>query len=125
MRIQHHRNKKRKERRRGIYVLPNLITTASLFCGFYAVISAIAGNFHQAALSVLIAAVLDGMDGRIARITRTTSAFGLQYDSLCDLIAFGLAPCIGFSVGLKTLQSIWLDGRLSLCGLRGPAISPI
>jgi len=92
MRIKNQRNKKRKERRRGIYVLPNLLTTASLFCGFYAVITAIAGNFYQAALSVLVAAVLDGLDGRIARFTRTTSAFGLQYDSLADLIAFGLAP---------------------------------
>lgn len=92
MRIQHRRNKTRKERRRGIYVLPNLITTASLFCGFYAVIAAIQGDFYRAALSVLIAAVLDGMDGRIARITRTTSAFGVQYDSLSDLIAFGMAP---------------------------------
>ncbi|MBI5603314.1 MAG: CDP-diacylglycerol--serine O-phosphatidyltransferase [Deltaproteobacteria bacterium] len=92
MRIKNRRNKNRKERRRGVYVLPNLVTTASLFCGFYAVISAIQGNFYQAALSVLIAAVLDGLDGRIARITRTTSAFGVQYDSLCDLIAFGMAP---------------------------------
>lgn len=92
MRIPNRRNKKRKERRRGIYVLPNLITTASLFCGFYAIITAIQGNFYQAALSVMMAAVLDGLDGRIARMTRTTSAFGVQYDSLSDLIAFGLAP---------------------------------
>ena len=94
MRIKNRRNKNREDRRRGIYVLPNLVTTASLFCGFYAVIAAIAGNFYQAALSVLIAAVLDGLDGRIARMTRTTSAFGVQYDSLSDLIAFGLAPGI-------------------------------
>ncbi len=94
MKIQHRRNKKRRERRRGIYVLPNLVTTASLFCGFYAVIAAIQGDFFHAALSVLIAAVLDGLDGRIARITRTTSAFGIQYDSLSDLIAFGLAPAV-------------------------------
>jgi CDP-diacylglycerol--serine O-phosphatidyltransferase len=94
MKIQRRRNKKRRERRRGIYVLPNLVTTASLFCGFYAVIAAIQGDFFRAALSVLIAAVLDGLDGRIARITRTTSAFGIQYDSLSDLIAFGLAPAV-------------------------------
>jgi CDP-diacylglycerol--serine O-phosphatidyltransferase len=92
MKIKNRRNKNREDRRRGIFVLPNLVTTASLFCGFYAVIAAIAGNFYQAALSVLIAAVLDGLDGRIARLTRTTSAFGIQYDSLSDLIAFGLAP---------------------------------
>jgi CDP-diacylglycerol--serine O-phosphatidyltransferase len=92
MRIKNRRNKNREDRRRGIYVLPNLVTTAGLFCGFYAIIAAISGNFYQAALSILIAAVLDGLDGRIARLTRTTSAFGIQYDSLSDLIAFGLAP---------------------------------
>jgi CDP-diacylglycerol--serine O-phosphatidyltransferase len=94
MRIKNRRNKSREDRRRGIYVLPNLVTTASLFCGFYAIIASISGNFYQAALSILIAAVLDGLDGRIARLTRTTSAFGVQYDSLSDLIAFGLAPGI-------------------------------
>ncbi len=94
MRIKNRKNKNREDRRRGIYVLPNLVTTAGLFCGFYAIIAAISGNFYQAALSVLIAAVLDGLDGRIARLTRTTSAFGIQYDSLSDLIAFGLAPGI-------------------------------
>ena len=94
MRIKNRRNKNREDRRRGIYVLPNLVTTASLFCGFYAIIAAISGNFYHAALSILIAAVLDGLDGRIARLTRTTSAFGIQYDSLSDLIAFGLAPGI-------------------------------
>jgi CDP-diacylglycerol---serine O-phosphatidyltransferase len=94
MRIKNRRNRNREERRRGIYVLPNLVTTASLFCGFYAIIAAISGNFYYAALSILIAAVLDGVDGRIARLTQTTSAFGVQYDSLSDLIAFGLAPGI-------------------------------
>jgi CDP-diacylglycerol---serine O-phosphatidyltransferase len=94
MRIRTRRNKNREDRRRGIYVLPNLVTTASLFCGFYAIISAISGNYYYAALSILSAAVLDGLDGRIARLTRTTSAFGVQYDSLSDLIAFGLAPGI-------------------------------
>lgn len=94
MRIKNRKNKNREDRRRGIYVLPNLVTTGGLFCGFYAIIAAISGNFYQAALSILIAAVLDGLDGRIARLTRTTSAFGIQYDSLSDLIAFGLAPGI-------------------------------
>ncbi len=94
MRIKNRKNKNREDRRRGVFVLPNLVTTASLFCGFYAIIAAISGNFYNAALSILIAAVLDGLDGRIARLTRTTSAFGVQYDSLSDLIAFGLAPGI-------------------------------
>jgi CDP-diacylglycerol---serine O-phosphatidyltransferase len=94
MRIKNRRIRNRDERRRGIYVLPNLVTTAGLFCGFYAIIAAISGNYYQGALSILIAAVLDGLDGRIARLTHTTSAFGIQYDSLSDMIAFGLAPGI-------------------------------
>jgi CDP-diacylglycerol--serine O-phosphatidyltransferase len=119
MKLPHRRNKKRKERRRGIYVLPNLVTTASMFCGFYAVISAIAGNYYQAALSVLAAAVLDGLDGRIARITHTTSAFGVQYDSLSDLIAFGLAPAVlVFLWALKPFNRFgWMAAFLYLvCG---------
>jgi CDP-diacylglycerol--serine O-phosphatidyltransferase len=113
------RGKKRKEKRRGIYLLPNLVTTASLFCGFYAIIAAIQGNFYQAALSILIAAVLDGLDGRIARITRTTSAFGIQYDSLSDLIAFGLAPAIlVFLWALKPFNRFgWMAAFLyAVCG---------
>jgi CDP-diacylglycerol--serine O-phosphatidyltransferase len=94
MKIRNRKFKKRQERRRGVYLLPNLVTTASLFCGFYAIIAAIQGDFYRAAISILLAAVLDGLDGRIARITHTTSAFGVQYDSLSDLIAFGLAPGI-------------------------------
>jgi CDP-diacylglycerol---serine O-phosphatidyltransferase len=119
MKMQNRRNRKRKDRRRGIYVLPNLVTTASLFCGFYAVISAIQGNFYHAALSILIAAVLDGLDGRIARITRTTSAFGIQYDSLSDLIAFGLAPAVlVFLWALKPFDRFgWMAAFLYLvCG---------
>jgi len=119
MKIKNRRNKNRHERRRGIYVLPNLVTTASLFCGFFAVISAIGGNFYQAALSVLIAAVLDGLDGRIARLTRTTSAFGLQYDSLSDLVAFGVAPAVlVFLWALKPFNRFgWMAAFLYLvCG---------
>jgi CDP-diacylglycerol---serine O-phosphatidyltransferase len=119
MRIKHRRNRNRKERHRGIYILPNLVTTASLFCGFFAVISSIGGNFYQAALSVLIAAVLDGLDGRIARLTRTTSAFGIQYDSLSDLIAFGLAPAVlVFLWALKPFNRFgWIAAFLFLvCG---------
>jgi CDP-diacylglycerol--serine O-phosphatidyltransferase len=94
MKIRNRKFRKRQERRRGVYLLPNLVTTASLFCGFYAIIAAIQGNFYQAAISILLAAVLDGLDGRIARMTQTTSAFGVQFDSLSDLVAFGLAPGI-------------------------------
>ncbi len=110
------RKKNQKERRRGIYILPNLVTTAGLFCGFYAVISSISGNFYQAAISILVAAVLDGLDGRIARLTRTTSTFGIQYDSLSDLVTFGLAP--GVMVFLKPFNRLgWVAAFLYVvCG---------
>ncbi|MEW5790460.1 MAG: CDP-diacylglycerol--serine O-phosphatidyltransferase [Pseudomonadota bacterium] len=81
-------------RRRGVYVLPNLFTTASLFAGFYAVIKAIAGDYQLAASVIFIAMILDGLDGRIARLTNTQSDFGAEYDSLADVIAFGLAPSV-------------------------------
>jgi len=80
--------------KKGIYLLPNLFTTASLFCGFYAIIASMRGSFLNAAVSILIAGILDGLDGRIARFTNTTSKFGSEYDSLSDLVAFGVAPAI-------------------------------
>ena len=81
-------------RRRGIYVLPALLTTASMFSGFYAIIASIDLRFREAAWAVIIAGVFDGLDGRVARMTKTTSDFGVQYDSLSDLISFGVAPAI-------------------------------
>ena len=78
--------------KKGIYVLPNLFTTASLFCGFYSIIASLKENFVIAAITILAAAVFDGLDGRIARFTNTTSKFGAEYDSLSDVIAFGVAP---------------------------------
>ncbi len=87
------RRKKRDRRRfRGVFLIPNLITTASLFSGFYAIVAAIDGRFYHAAWAIFISLVLDGLDGRIARITSSTSGFGTQYDSLSDLVAFGVAP---------------------------------
>ncbi len=83
-----------KKGRKGIYVLPNLITSAGLFGGFYAIISTIQGRFEAAAIAIIISAFFDAMDGRIARLTNTTSHFGTEYDSLSDVIAFGLAPGI-------------------------------
>lgn len=80
--------------RKGVYILPNLITTGGLFTGFYAVIASVRGDFHTAAIAILVAQVFDVLDGRIARVTRTTSRFGVEYDSLSDLIAFGVAPGI-------------------------------
>ncbi|MCX7636001.1 MAG: CDP-diacylglycerol--serine O-phosphatidyltransferase, partial [Syntrophales bacterium] len=80
--------------KKGIYVLPNLFTTASLFSGFYSIVASIKGHFEVAAVAVLVAAVLDALDGRIARMTNTTSKFGAEYDSLSDLVAFGVAPAV-------------------------------
>jgi CDP-diacylglycerol--serine O-phosphatidyltransferase len=80
--------------KKGIYVLPNLITTASLFMGFYSIIASIQEMFFIAAIAILVSLIFDALDGRIARITNTTSKFGEEYDSLSDLIAFGVAPAL-------------------------------
>ncbi|HRT61438.1 MAG TPA: CDP-diacylglycerol--serine O-phosphatidyltransferase [Syntrophales bacterium] len=80
--------------KKGIYILPNLFTTASLFAGVYSVVSSITGQFVHAAVAIPISLILDGLDGRIARMTRTTSKFGVEYDSLADLVAFGVAPAV-------------------------------
>ncbi len=81
-------------RRRGIYLLPNLFTTAALFAGFFAIVQAMDQNFERAAIAIFFAMVLDGMDGRVARLTNTQSAFGEQYDSLSDMTSFGVAPAL-------------------------------
>jgi CDP-diacylglycerol--serine O-phosphatidyltransferase len=81
-------------RRRGIYLLPNLLTTAALFAGFYAIVQAMTGRFEYAAVAIFIAMVFDGLDGRVARMTRTQSAFGAEYDSLSDMVSFGAAPAL-------------------------------
>lgn len=94
------KRKKRKARsskrgsRKGIYILPNLITTAGLFCGFFAIVRATQGQFQDAALFLFIAMLMDGLDGRIARWTNTESDFGKEYDSLADMICFGLTPAL-------------------------------
>lgn len=79
---------------RAVYLLPNLFTTGGLFGGFYAIIAAGQGNFEHACLAIFIAALLDGLDGRVARLTNTQSEFGVQYDSLADLVSFGMAPAL-------------------------------
>src|SRR5512140_2804317 len=81
-------------RRRGIYLLPNLFTTAALFAGFYAIVQAMNARFDQAAVAIFVAMVLDGLDGRVARLTHTQSEFGAQYDSLSDMVSFGAAPAL-------------------------------
>ncbi|MFA6313726.1 MAG: CDP-diacylglycerol--serine O-phosphatidyltransferase [Sterolibacterium sp.] len=81
-------------RRRGIYILPNLFTTAALFAGFYAIVQAMNGRFEYSAVAIFIAMVFDGLDGRVARLTHTQSAFGAEYDSLSDMVSFGAAPSL-------------------------------
>lgn len=95
---------------RGIYLLPNLLTTAALFAGFYAVVAAMKGLFETAAIAIFIAMVADGLDGRVARMTNTQSPFGAQYDSLSDLVAFGIAPALVlYSWSLSNLGKVgWL-----------------
>jgi CDP-diacylglycerol--serine O-phosphatidyltransferase len=83
-----------RPRPRGIYLLPNLFTTGGLFGGFFAIIAAAQGRFEPACIAIFIAAVLDGVDGRVARMTNTQSEFGVQYDSLADLVSFGMAPAL-------------------------------
>ena len=101
-------------RRRGIYLLPNLFTTATLFGGFYAVIAAMRGHYSAAAIAVGGAMVADALDGRIARLTRTASDFGKEYDSLCDMVAFGLAASlVMYAFSLNHLSAYkWLGGQL-------------
>ena len=107
----------RKGLKKGVYLLPNLVTTGALFSGFYAIIAATTGPFEAACIAIVIAGFLDALDGRIARMTRTTSEFGVQYDSMSDLIAFGVAPAILlFSWALSDLGKIgWIVAFLYVC----------
>ena len=93
--------------KKGIYLLPNLFTTASLFAGFYSIIASVKEDYHAAAIAILVALVFDGLDGRIARFTNTTSKFGAEYDSLADLIAFGVAPSL-----LVYIWAMSSDGKI-------------
>lgn len=83
-----------RQRRRGIYLLPNLFTTGTLFAGFYAVLSAVEGNFMPAAIAIFLGMLTDALDGRVARLTNTQSDFGREFDSLADMVTFGLAPAL-------------------------------
>jgi len=113
------RNKAKNRNKKGIYILPNLFTSFSLFGGFYAIIASIQGRFDAAAIAILISSILDGLDGKIARFTNTTSKFGVEYDSLSDLVAFGVAPgLLAFEWALKPFARFgWLAVFLYLiCG---------
>ena len=83
-----------KQRSKGIYLLPNLFTTAGLFAGFYAIIAAVDGHFANASIAIFIAMIMDGLDGRVARMTHTESDFGAEYDSMADMVSFGIAPAL-------------------------------
>ena len=97
-------DRKNRRFRRGIYVLPTLFTIGTIFCGFYAIISTLKGEFDLAAVAIGFAVVCDGLDGRIARLTNSTSEFGLQIDSLADVMTFGMAPAVlAYVWGLKSL----------------------
>ncbi|WP_049723997.1 CDP-diacylglycerol--serine O-phosphatidyltransferase [Gilvimarinus polysaccharolyticus] len=100
----------KKVRHRGVYLLPNLFTTAALFSGFYAIVSAMStmpNRFEVAAIAIFVAMIFDGLDGRVARLTNTSSAFGEQYDSLADMVSFGVAPALViFNWGLADLGKV-------------------
>jgi CDP-diacylglycerol--serine O-phosphatidyltransferase len=97
-------------KRKGIYLLPNLLTTAGLFSGFYAVVMSMNNHFESAAIAIFVAMIFDGLDGRVARITNTQSDFGAEYDSLADMVSFGMAPAlVAYNFGLAELGKIgWL-----------------
>jgi len=103
-----------KMAKRGVYLLPNLLTTVALFAGFYAIVAAMQGQFDEAAIAIFIAMVVDGLDGRVARLTNTQTPFGAQYDSLSDMVSFGIAPSlVVFSWSLFHLGKLgWLAAFL-------------
>jgi CDP-diacylglycerol--serine O-phosphatidyltransferase len=105
-------------RKRGIYLLPNSLTTAALFAGFYAIVQAMNQRFEQAAIAIFVAMVLDGLDGRVARLTHTQSAFGAEYDSLSDMVSFGAAPAlVMYEWALKGLGKLgWLAAFVYCAG---------
>lgn len=110
---------KKENMKRGIYILPNLVTASSLFAGFYSMVSTLNGNYGSAALWIFISALCDGLDGKVARLTGTTSKFGVEFDSLADLVAFGVTPALlMYSWALRPFGRLgWLAAFLFLvCG---------
>lgn len=107
-----------QQARRGVYLIPNLLTTSALFAGFYAIISSVNGEFSKACIAIFVAQLLDGADGRVARMTHTQSEFGAQYDSMSDIIAFGLAPAIlAFQWSLTGLDKAgWVAAFIFVAG---------
>jgi CDP-diacylglycerol--serine O-phosphatidyltransferase len=105
-------------KRKGIYLLPNLLTTAGLFSGFYAVVMSMNNHFESAAIAIFIAMIFDGLDGRVARITNTQSDFGAEYDSMADMVSFGMAPAlVAYNYGLAELGKVgWLAAFIYVAG---------
>lgn len=105
-------------KRKGIYLLPNLLTTAGLFSGFFAVVSSMNARFEAAAVAIFIAMIFDALDGRVARMTNTQSEFGAEYDSMADMVSFGIAPAIvAYNWGLTELGKIgWLAAFIYVAG---------
>lgn len=105
-------------KRKGIYLLPNLLTTAGLFSGFFAVVSSMNGRFEAAAIAIFVAMIFDGLDGRVARMTNTQSDFGAEYDSMADMVSFGMAPAlVAYNWGLTELGKLgWLAAFIYVAG---------
>ena len=105
-------------KKKGIYLLPNLLTTAGLFSGFYAVVASMNGHFGQAAVAIFIAMIFDGLDGRVARMTNTQSEFGAEYDSMADMVSFGMAPAlVAYNWALSGLNKLgWLAAFVYVAG---------
>lgn len=114
----HQAKPEQKKVHRGIYLLPNLFTTGALFSGFYAVIAGMNSQFEAAAIAIFVAMVLDGFDGRVARMTNTSSAFGAEYDSLSDMVSFGVAPAlVSFSWVLGDIGKVgWFAAFIYVAG---------
>jgi len=108
----------KKQPRREVYLLPNLFTTAALFSGFYSIIAAMNGDYGHAAVAIFISMVFDGLDGRVARLTHTQSAFGAEYDSLADMVSFGIAPAlVAFTWSLAPLGKVgWIAAFIYAVG---------
>lgn len=108
----------KKQPHKGVYLLPNLFTTAALFSGFYSIIAAMNENFTHAAVAIFISMIFDGLDGRVARLTHTQSAFGAEYDSLADMVSFGIAPAlVVFTWSLAPLGKIgWIAAFIYAVG---------
>ncbi|MCQ8849543.1 CDP-diacylglycerol--serine O-phosphatidyltransferase [Alteromonas stellipolaris] len=107
-----------EQKRKGIYLLPNLLTTAGLFSGFFAVVSSMTGRFEAAAVAIFVAMIFDGLDGRVARMTNTQSDFGAEYDSMADMVSFGMAPAlVAYNWGLTELGKFgWLAAFVYVAG---------